>query len=280
MIYFPNAKINLGLNITSRRPDGYHNLMTVMVPVPWCDVLEAVPARGEVTTLTVTGHHVDCPMEKNLVIKALRAVEAEVGKLPPLDIFLHKNVPDGAGLGGGSADAAFMARMVNKIYETGLSMADLRRIIARVGADCPFFIDNRPAWCTGTGTDVEPIEVPALDGLYIVIAKPRVAAVSTAEAYRGIVPREPAHEPLEVVTTRPVAEWRRLLVNDFEQPIMARLPRVAEVKEVMYAAGALYASMSGSGAAVYGLFATDKMAQQARSRLADCDTMAALLGGD
>lgn len=280
MIKFPNVKINLGLNITSRRTDGYHNLMTVMVPVPWCDVLEAVPAAGHDTTLTVTGHHVDCPMEKNLVIKALRAVEAEVGDLPPLDIFLHKNVPDGAGLGGGSADAAFMARMVNEMFDAGLDDDRLCTIMSRIGADCPFFVGNRPAWCTGTGTVVEPIDVPALDGLYIVIAKPRVAAVSTAEAYRCIVPREPECTPLEVVTSRPVGEWRGLLVNDFEQPIMQRLPRVAEVKQAMYDAGALYAAMSGSGAAVFGLFDTDKLAQEARMLFVDCDTFLSRLGPD
>lgn len=270
MILFPNAKINLGLCVTDRRADGYHNLRTVMVPVPWCDVLEIVPGRSASTTLTVTGRGVECHMEKNLVIKALRALERRVGDLPPVDIYLEKIIPDGAGLGGGSADATFALKGFNEVLGIGLDDSALEEIAAGVGADCAFFVANRPALCTGIGDKILPIEIPQLQGLSIVIAKPRVAAVSTAEAYAGIVPHMPDESP-EAILADDIASWSSRLINDFETSIFTKLPAVEALKQQFYDLGATYASMSGSGAAVYALFATDNMAHDALTHLRECD---------
>lgn len=271
MIYFPNAKINLGLNVIRRRPDGYHDLLTVMVPVMWRDVLEAVPARGESTTITVTGRGVQCPPEKNLVIKAFRALEAEAGPLPPVDFYLEKIIPDGAGLGGGSADASFALKAVDELLQLNLGNELLEKVAARVGADCPFFIADRPALCTGTGTDMAPIEIPYLAGYSIAIAKRRGESVSTAAAYAAVKPREPRFNPAEVLQM-PVSEWRDRLVNDFEDGVFAALPATGALKEHFYSCGAVYSAMSGSGAAVFGIFDDEASARRAASDLVDCDT--------
>lgn len=273
MILFPNAKINLGLRVISRRPDGYHNLDTVMVPTGWRDILEIVPGHGTGHNLTVTGRTVDCPPEKNLVMKALLALETEIGHtLPATDIFLHKIIPDGAGLGGGSADAAFTLKGLDEVFGLGLGNERLADVAARVGADCPFFIYNCAARCTGTGTDISPAKLPAeTAGLTLLIAKPRVAAVSTAAAYAGITPHE-CDIPVTDIVALPPQEWRGQLVNDFETTVFKALPEVAAVKETMYSAGAVYASMSGSGAAVYGLFDAKSEAETIASALIGCDT--------
>lgn len=271
MILFPNAKINLGLNITARRPDGYHDVETVMIPVAWHDVLEIVPAKGPETTLTVYGRRVDCPPEKNLVMKAYRALADTVGGLPPADICLEKVIPDGAGLGGGSADAAFTLLGLDSVFNLGLPVADLEAVAARIGADCPFFIRNRPAFCHGTGTDIEPF-----DGIFpfcasVLIAKPRVAAVSTRDAYAAVVPRRPDCD-IRQILAMPPAGWRGRLANDFEVSVFPLLPEVAALKEAMYAGGAVYAAMSGSGASVFGFFEDDNLAQALRRSLPHCDT--------
>lgn len=271
MIYFPNAKINLGLNVIRRRPDRYHDLLTVMVPVMWRDVLEVVPTRGESTTITVTGRGVQCPPEKNLVIKAFRALETEAGPLPPVDFYLEKIIPDGAGLGGGSADASFALKAVDELLQLNLGNERLEKVAARVGADCPFFIADRPALCTGTGTDMTPIEIPSLAGYSIAIAKRRGESVSTAAAYAAVKPREPQFNPAEVLALPP-AEWRGRLVNDFEDGVFAALPATAALKQHFYDCGAAYSAMSGSGAAVFGIFDDEAAASHAVGDLEDCDT--------
>lgn len=273
MLLFPNAKINLGLDILRKRDDGYHDIETVMVPVPWRDVLEIVPAQGESTTLTVTGRHVDRPTEKNLVMKAYRALEREVS-LPPVDIYLRKIVPDGAGLGGGSADAAFTLRGLNELFALGYSDAELARVASGLGADCPFFIYNRPMLCTGTGTDMEPIDLD-LSGLTILIAKPRVS-VPTAAAYSRTTPAIPATRISDIIS-RPVADWQGVLKNDFEASVFPAYPAIAEVKERIARLAPLYTAMSGSGASVFGLFASDKLSPSAAELFADCDTLVATL---
>ena len=171
MVTFPNAKINIGLNITSRRDDGYHNIETIMVPIPWCDILEIVPAKGPESTLTIHGRPVNCPTEKNLVMKAYRAMEKRYN-LPAVDIFLHKIIPDGAGLGGGSADAAFTLSALNQLFEIGASDAELADIASTIGADCPFFIYNKPMLATGIGTDFTPISLD-LSGYKILVINPK-----------------------------------------------------------------------------------------------------------
>lgn len=273
MILFPNAKINLGLRVIERRPDGYHNLQTVMVPTAWTDILEIVPARGAQTTLTTYGRVVDCPPERNLVMKAYRAVAQQCPTLPAADIFLEKIIPDGAGLGGGSADAAFTIIGLNAVFELGMDRSTMARIAATVGADCSFFIYNQPAYCTGIGTDISLDVSVQMDGLSMAIAKPRGESVSTAQAYAGITPRAAEVSPREIVQ-RPIEQWKGLLVNDFEPTVIAHIPRVGELVAHFYAMGAQYAAMSGSGSAVFGLFATAKMAHAAVAGLDDCDTFA------
>ena len=273
MIMFPNAKINLGLDILRRRDDGYHDIETVMVPVPWQDVLEIVPAKGEKTTLTVTGRHVECPPEKNLVMKAYRTLEREVS-LPPVDIYLRKIIPDGAGLGGGSSDAAFMLRMLNNMFALGYDDAGLARVAAGLGADCPFFIYNRPMLCTGTGTDMEPADVD-LCGMDILIAKPDVS-VPTAAAYSHTVPAIP-EVPVRDIVAREATSWEGQLKNDFEASVFPAYPSIARLKERMQRLKPVYTAMSGSGASVFGLFERDKLSPSVKELFADCDTFFATL---
>lgn len=272
MIVFPNAKINLGLNIISRRPDGYHDLDMVMIPVGWCDILEVVPAHSGATTLTTSGRPVNCPVEKNLVYKAWKCLYDYLdGKLQPVDIYLHKVIPDGAGLGGGSSDAAFTLVALNRLFALGLPDETLCDIASRLGADCPFFIRNRPMLCRATGTELSPVNV-RLDGVNaILIAKPKQVSVSTAEAYSGVIPAVPHETTDSIVSATPPSSWNGRLKNGFEDHIFKMKPEIADVKQHIITAGAVYASMSGSGSAVYGLFDDVKMAEQTAAGLTDCD---------
>ncbi len=285
MIVFPNAKINLGLRITRRRPDGYHDIESLMVPVAWRDILEIVPAKGRETTLTVSGRGVDCPPESNLVMKAFRAIEKYVGSpLPPLDIYLRKIIPDGAGLGGGSSDATFTLEAVNRELNLGLSDAELSAIAATVGADCPFYIYNNVAEVTGTGTTLTPAPdaeraLRSYD-FTIAIAKPQ-EGVSTREAYAGITPRPlDGMTPRQIVATLPPEEWSAAgLVNDFEPSVMKKCPAIADAKAVMADMAPAYCSMSGSGSAVFGLFdkPSDNLAEILSRALPECDIFVAPL---
>lgn len=250
MILFPNAKINLGLYITAKRPDGYHNLLTAFYPVGWRDILEIVPAKGSETTLTVTGRSVECAPEKNLVMRAYRAV-AERMPLPPVDIYLHKVIPDGAGLGGGSSDAAFTIFGLNNLFGLGLSPAQMAGIASEIGADCPFFIYDRPMVATGIGDVFTPCEVN-LDGVPVLIVKPKVH-VPTRDAYSRVTPRTPDID-LSALLSSPVEEWQGRLVNQFEDNVFPLHPEIAALKEELLDMGAAYASMSGSGSSVFGIF--------------------------
>jgi 4-diphosphocytidyl-2-C-methyl-D-erythritol kinase len=250
MILFPNAKINIGLDIVSRRADGYHNISTLFYPIPWKDILEIVPAKGEESTLTVTGRKVDCPAEKNLVMKAYRKLN-EVVPLPPVDIFLHKVIPDGAGLGGGSADAAFTLVGLNRLFELGLTDEQLAEVAAEIGADCPFFIYNKPMLAEGIGNEFSATDLD-LSSYTIAVIKPE-EAVSTKEAYAGVTPEEPKTAISEAVK-REIGEWKYTVKNDFERSIFPNHPVIAEIKQHLYDMGAIYASMSGSGSSVYGIF--------------------------
>ena len=229
-------------------------------------MLELTPAEN--TSLHVTGRKVDCPPEKNLVMKALRALETATGGIPPTRIHLHKIIPDGAGLGGGSADAAFTLLGLNRLYDLGLSGPDLMKIAAGIGADCPFFIHNRPMLATGTGTTLTPVE-PPLEGLCIAIAKPEGKSVSTAEAYAGVRPAGVAVRVAEAAVMAPDS-WHETLHNDFEPSVGAHIPEIYALKQHMFDAGAFYSAMSGSGSAVFGLFRSDKMAENAIAALKDC----------
>lgn len=269
MITFPNAKINIGLYITRRREDGYHDIVTAMVPAGWRDILEIVPAKGDRATLTVTGRGVDCPPEKNLVMRAYRVMEQRYD-LPPVDIYLHKIIPDGAGLGGGSADAAFTITALDKMFGLGLDDSTMASIAATIGSDCPFFIYNRPLLATGTGTTLSPSDIN-LKGYTLVIVKPHVH-VSTAEAYGGCTPRPMTIELPEVLKRYAPAEWTEAgVVNDFEATVFPRHPLIAKVKETLYNLGAEFAAMSGSGASVFGLFNRDILAEDIKDVFKEMD---------
>lgn len=264
MLVFPNAKINIGLYITAKRPDGYHDIVTAMIPTDWRDILEIVPAKGTETTLTVTGRHVDCPPEKNLVMKAYRAMK-EMYNLPAVDIYLHKVIPDGAGLGGGSADAAFTLRVLNDMFNLDLSTERLATIASRLGSDCPFFIYNRPMLATGTGTDLSPFDVN-LSGYNLLIIKPDVH-VSTAEAYGGCQPEAMKIDLTAILSTVPPEEWSVAgITNDFEKSVFPAHPAIERLKADIAEMGAVYTSMSGSGASVFGIFDRDILADEVEER--------------
>lgn len=248
MIVFPNAKINIGLNVVSRRADGYHNLETIFYPVSLCDALEMV--ESDETRLTTSGVVIDGPAENNLILKAYRLLQPEF-RLPPVHFHLHKVIPFGAGLGGGSADAAFALKMLNKQFELKLSNAELETFAARIGADCPFFIQNKPVFASGIGNEFHDIQLDLTD-YHIVILKPPFS-VSTAEAYQSVVPAKPRFSLTEITSTA-ICDWKYLVVNDFEKSVLPQYPQIAELKQLLYDSGAVFASMSGSGSAVFGIF--------------------------
>lgn len=254
MILFPNAKINLGLYVESKRPDGYHNISTVFYPIPLCDVVEV--ATSGTVALQCFGNRVDCEPEKNLVMKAYRLLEREFG-LPPVEICLYKHIPDGAGLGGGSSDAVAVLKALNALFGLNVANAELAEYAAKLGADCPFFVYNQPMAARGTGNEFSDVAVD-LSGYVMVLVKPDVS-VPTAAAYSDVVPRVP-ETPVEHLVARPIEEWKHTLSNDFERSVFLRYPQLQRIKDGMYASGALYASMSGSGSAMYAIFENDIMA--------------------
>lgn len=250
MIVFPNAKINIGLNITVKRPDGYHNLETIFYPVKIHDALEAITAPQ--LHFASSGVNIPGDPEKNLCIKAYELVSAD-HPLPKLNIHLHKYIPIGAGLGGGSADAAFFIRLLNQQFNLGLSIAQMQDYARQLGADCAFFIENKPVYAFDKGDQFEQIELD-LAKYFIVLVMPPVH-VSTAEAYSRVKPK-PAEHSLKELIKLPLDAWRDRILNDFEISVFAKYPQIGEVKQALYNAGALYASMSGSGASVFGIFET------------------------
>ncbi|HZL12291.1 MAG TPA: 4-(cytidine 5'-diphospho)-2-C-methyl-D-erythritol kinase [Prolixibacteraceae bacterium] len=248
MISFPNAKINLGLHITEKRPDGFHNLETVFFPVGWSDVLEF--AEADEFRFTSSGIRISCDPESNLVMKAYRLLQKDF-RLPTLKIHLHKQIPFGAGLGGGSSDGAFMLRMLNKTYDLNISEEKLLDYAAQLGSDCPFFILNKPVFATGRGEIMQETDI-RLNGMFIWLIKPPVE-VSTANAFQFIEPKKTDFSLTEVLS-RPVQEWKNSVVNQFESCVVQQFPVIAEIKHQLYDLGAVYASMSGSGSCVFGLF--------------------------
>ena len=248
MIVFPNAKINIGLNVVSRREDGYHNLETIFFPVKLADALEF--AEAEKTTLTTSGIQINGDPEENLILKAYRLLQSDFN-LPHLQFHLHKVIPFGAGLGGGSSDAAFTLKMLNDYFGLKIAQQKLEIYAAQIGADCPFFILNKPVFATGIGNKFHNIELNLAD-YEIVILKPEIN-VSTPEAYKNVIPRNPKFRLTEIVKT-PVSQWKNLIVNDFEKSIFPKYPQIAELKQLLYNLGADFSSMSGSGSAVFGIF--------------------------
>ena len=254
MITFPNAKLNLGLNILRKREDGYHDLESFFIPYAGLrDVLETVPS--DETEMHLYGIAIEGDPMDNLCVKAWNLMHRRYG-IPPAAIHLWKGIPSGAGLGGGSADAAFALAMFNEMFLLRLQTDELAEMAAELGSDCPFFIYNRPMLASGRGEILKPLPGPDLSGYRIEVVKPDVF-VSTREAYAGVRPHQPA-EALEEVLKRPVGQWRGALVNDFEESIFPAHPEIAAAKEAFYAKGAVYAAMSGSGSAVFGIFRKDE----------------------
>ena len=253
MLSFPNAKLNLGLHIIARRPDGYHELETTFVPLPWTDVLEVLPTPDAhpATTLALTGRPVPGDPASNLCLKAYDLLKADFPQLPAAQLHLHKVVPIGAGLGGGSADAAFALRSLNDLFSLQLPPAQLAAYARRLGADCAFFLENKPVLATGKGDEFQPLALD-LSGMPCVVVWPGFA-ISTAEAYGRVRPQPPQHD-LQQVLAQPLATWPGRVVNDFEAALTPTYPLLAEVKQRLHAAGAAYASLSGSGSAVFGLW--------------------------
>lgn len=258
MITFPCAKINLGLNIVSKRPDGYHNLETVFYPIPLTDALEIkymdekFPSESP-CDLKITGNDVDCNEEDNLVIKAYQLLAADF-QLPRVHAHLVKRIPTQAGLGGGSSDAAYMIRLLDERFRLNIGIPEMERYAAKLGADCAFFITADPSYAEGIGDVLMPADVPGagLGGYYLAVVKPSVA-VSTRDAYAAIVPKTPTKCCRDIVRL-PIETWKDELVNDFEAPIFAMHPELAAIKQSLYDAGAVYAAMSGSGSALFGIF--------------------------
>lgn len=252
MVVFPNAKINIGLYVTEKRPDGFHNLETVFYPIELRDVLEITEIKGErgSCVFTSTGLPIDCPPEKNLVSKAYSILASEY-ELPSVEVHLHKIIPYGAGLGGGSADAAFMLVGLNRLFSLGLNEEQLMGYAARLGSDCPFFVRNHPVFAFGKGELMEAIDLSLKDYVMVLVKPDR--GVSTPEAYRGITPRAASFD-LRELGKLPVCEWNGVVVNDFETSVIPKVPEIQEIKDTLNALGAVYVSMTGSGSAVYGLF--------------------------
>ncbi len=253
MVTFPNAKINLGLDVVAKRPDGYHNLETIFYPVPLQDILEITVTEEEgAPDYTFKMHNAvfEGDNNDNLVVKAYKILAAD-HKLPKVEMSLYKNIPTGAGLGGGSADAAFALKMLNEIACLNLSDEQLEAYAARIGADCAFFIKNTPAYATGIGNILSPT-VCSISGYHLVLVKPDIH-ISTKEAYSLVTPTA-AETPLTEIAELAVEEWKGKMKNDFEKSVFANHPQMEKIKEELYNMGAVYASMSGSGSAFFGLF--------------------------
>jgi len=253
MITYPNAKINLGLNIVEKRSDGYHNLETVFYPIHLQDALEVTKLENEEGEykLKVSGVPIEGNPESNLVIKAYRLLKKDFPDMPPINIHMYKHIPTGAGLGGGSADAAFMIKLLNEKFNLNLSIGKMEEYAATLGADCAFFIQNKPVFASGIGNIFEDINL-SLKGYYIVLVKPDIF-VSTKDAFANISPMLPAQSLKEIVCM-PIETWRASMKNDFEGSVFQKFPEIAAIKDKLYDMGALYASMSGSGSSVYGIF--------------------------
>ena len=252
MVIFPPSKINLGLSVTAKRSDGFHNVETVLYPIPLRDVLEIIPAhdrfRFSTSGIAVTG-----TTEENLVVKAYRMLQKSHG-VGPVSLHLHKAIPAGAGLGGGSADAAYVFLLLDTMFDLGLLPGKMEEMAGRLGSDCPFFIRNEPRLALGRGDRFEPVDVN-LDGHSLLLVKPPVH-INTARAYSWITPRE-KDLPVKEIVRLPVSDWNSLLVNDFERPVFERFGELAAIKEKIIGMGAAYAAMTGSGSAIYGLFTTE-----------------------
>lgn len=266
MIFFPNAKINLGLNILTKRSDGYHDLETIFYPVQINDAIEVIETNKVQLSMlnaqfSLTGLSMDNDAENNLCIKAYRLLKKDFSQLPPVQMHLHKSIPIGAGLGGGSADGAFTLQLLNKKSDLSLSKKQLSGYALQLGSDCPFFILNKPCFATGRGELLEQIEID-LGDYKILIVHPGIH-ISTAWAFSHLPESRQRREPgsykrIKEIIRQPKSTWKEELKNDFEIPVFSQYPEIKKIKDDLYNAGAIYSSMSGSGSAVYGIFEKNK----------------------
>jgi 4-diphosphocytidyl-2-C-methyl-D-erythritol kinase len=256
MITHPIAKINLGLNVVEKRPDGYHNLETVFYPVKIHDALEIFEMSPDFPSdvdcdLKVTNLHIEGDEQRNLVVRAYNLLKQDFPRLPRVHAHLYKGIPTQAGMGGGSSDCGFMLTLLNRQFQLGLTDGQLISYAARLGADCPFFVLNRPCYAEGIGEQLQPIGLD-LSGWYLAVVRPAIP-VSTKEAFSLITPRHPERNCRETVM-QPVETWRDSLVNDFEKSVFTLYPEIGRIKQRLYDLGAVYAAMSGSGSSLFGLF--------------------------
>ncbi len=248
MVSFPPCKINLGLHVIRKRPDGYHDIETCFYPLPWTDVLEVIPSSQ--LQFFSTGNVIAGATRDNLCVRAYEALKLEYN-IPAVSIHLHKIIPTGAGLGGGSSDGAYTLRMLNSIFNLQLSQGELKKFAMNLGSDCAFFLDEKPMLGKGRGEELSPLDF-TMKNKFVVLVKPDVS-VSTAQAYAGVVPLAPLVSISEVLK-RPIEEWNGNLENDFEVSVFDAAPQIGALKRKMTSLGAQYAAMSGSGSAVYGIF--------------------------
>jgi len=249
MIAFPNAKINLGLYVTGKRDDGFHNIESVFYPVPFCDVLEIIESNE--FSFQTSGISVTDNINDNLCVKAYQLLN-DTYDLPPVSMYLLKNIPAGAGLGGGSSDAAFTLKLLNDVFKLNITVGQLTEYAAMLGSDCPFFVPDYPAYVFGRGELMEAVNVN-ITGVYIVIICPGIH-MATAEAYHNIQTYSTLNIPMPHQVQRDRSYWKETLHNDFENYAFTQYPVLKEIKEKLYQSGAFFASMSGSGSSIYGLF--------------------------
>ena len=255
MLSFPNCKINLGLNIIRKRPDGYHDIETLFYPIACKDVLEVLKLEDESIETGVkfsySGLAINGEIQDNLCVKAYHLLKKDFPNLPPIQIHLHKLIPMGAGLGGGSADGAFSLQLINQLFNLNLSQEQLINYALLLGSDCPFFIINKPCYATGRGADLQEINM-TLSSYQIVLVNPNIH-ISTGLAFSQIIPSIPSISIREIIDL-PIHQWKDLMVNDFEKTVFPLFPKIAEIKKEFYTQGALFASLSGSGSSVFGIF--------------------------
>ena len=253
MIVFPNAKINIGLNIVEKRADGFHNIQTVFYPIGLRDVLEVLPNQESdaETHFTSSGIQIPGDSNSNLCIKAYDLIKKDYD-LPAVKIYLQKIIPIGAGLGGGSADGAFFIRAINDLFEIGLSWGEMHHYARQLGSDCSFFVNNKVAYAQGKGDELDPINL-SLKGMHLALINPGIH-IETKEAYAGVRLNGNIKSLKEIILIEPIENWNKLVKNDFEESIFPNYPEIKDIKEKLYEMGAIYSSMSGSGSSVYGIF--------------------------
>lgn len=252
MICFPNAKINIGLNITAKRADGFHNIESMMYPLKGIiyDALEIVESSK--FKIQSSGIQIPGDENENLCVKAYHLIQKDYPHLPSIAIHLHKAIPIGAGLGGGSADAAFFIRLLNDTFELGLAWGKMHHYAKQLGSDCSFFISNKPVFAKGKGDELETLNF-SLSNYHIALVYPNIH-INTAKSYSGVIPKKPLRSLENDILNLPIEQWKKNIHNDFEDSVSQQYPEIKKIKEKLYSLGAVYASMSGSGSAVYGIF--------------------------